>query len=78
MVQAYVFINTKAGTAKNVIAKLRKKKFVKSGHLVTGLHDAIIFIQGKNLKDLAKNITDSIHKIQGIQKTVTCVVVNGK
>ncbi len=78
MVQAYVFINTKAGTAKNVIAKLRKKKFVKSAHLVTGLHDAIIFMHGKNIKDLAKNITDSIHKIQGIQKTVPCIVVNGK
>jgi phenylpyruvate tautomerase PptA (4-oxalocrotonate tautomerase family) len=35
-------------------------------------------MHGKNIKDLAKNITDSIHKIQGIQKTVTCIVVNGK
>jgi len=78
MVQAYVFINVQAGTAKDVVRKLRRKKFVKTVHLVTGLHDAIAFIEGKNLKVLADNITDGIHKVKGITKTVTCVVVNGK
>ena len=77
MVQAYIFVNVKAGSAPTVIKKLRKKKFVKSAHLVTGLHDAIIFIQGKTVKELAKNITNGIHKVPGITKTVTCVVVNG-
>lgn len=78
MVQAYVFVNVKAGSATNVIKKLRKKKYVKTAHLVTGLHDAIIFIQGKTITDLAKNITAGVHKVPGITKTVTCVVVNGK
>lgn len=78
MIQAYVFVNVKAGSADNVIKKLRKKKFVKTAHLVTGLHDAIAFIQGKSVKDLTKSITAGIHKIPGITKTVTCIVVNGK
>ena len=51
---------------------------MKKAHLVTGLHDAIAFIQGKSVKDLAKNITNGIHKVPGITKTVTCVVVDGK
>jgi DNA-binding Lrp family transcriptional regulator len=78
MVQAYVFINIKAGTAKDVIRKLRKKKFVKRAHLVTGLHDVIAFIEGKNVKELADSITEKIHKVKGIQRSVTCVVVDGK
>ncbi len=78
MVQAYIFVNVKAGTADAVVKKLRKKKYVKTAHLVTGLHDAIVFIQGTNLKDLTKNITKGVHKVPGITKTVTCVVVNGK
>jgi DNA-binding Lrp family transcriptional regulator len=78
MIQAYIFVNVKAGSADAVIKKLRKKKFVKTAHLVTGLHDAILFIQGKNVKDLTKNITGGIHKVPGITRTVTCVVVDGK
>lgn len=78
MVQAYIFVNVKAGSAEAVIKKLRKKKFVKSAHLVTGLHDAVAFIEGKNVKDLARNITAGVHKVPGITKTVTCVVVDGK
>jgi DNA-binding Lrp family transcriptional regulator len=78
MVEAYVFINVQAGKAKSVISSLRRKKFVKQAHLVTGLHDAIIFIQGKSVKALANNITNGIHKVKGITKTVTCVVVDGK
>jgi DNA-binding Lrp family transcriptional regulator len=77
MLQAYIFINVKAGTAKEVIKKLRKKKYVKQAHLVTGLHDAIAFVNAKNIKDLADDITKGIHKIGGITKTITCVVVNG-
>ena len=78
MIQAYIFVNVKAGSAVDVIKKLRKKKYVKTAHLVTGLHDAIVFIQGKNVKDLANNITQGVHKVPGITKTVTCVVVDGK
>ena len=78
MVEAYIFVNVKAGSATSVIKKLRKKKFVKTAHLVTGLHDAIVFIKGKSVKDLAKNITAGVHKVPGITKTVTCVVVDGK
>jgi DNA-binding Lrp family transcriptional regulator len=78
MVEAYVFINVQAGKARSVISSLRKKKFVKQAHLVTGLHDAIVFIKGKDIKTIANNITSGIHKVKGITKTVTCVVVDGK
>lgn len=78
MVQAYVFINIQAGKARDVVGKLRRKKFIKKVHLVTGLHDAIAFIEGKNIKALANNITEGIHKVTGITKTVTCIIVNGK
>ncbi|OQX50895.1 MAG: hypothetical protein B5M53_11675 [Candidatus Cloacimonas sp. 4484_209] len=78
MVQAYILINVQAGKAKDVIAKLRRKKYVKQAHLLTGLHDAIAFVEGKTVKVLADNITEGIHKVKGITRTVTCVVVDGK
>ncbi len=78
MIQAYILINVQAGKAKDVIHKLRRKKFVKRAHLLTGLHDAIAFIEGKSVKALADSITEGVHKVKGITKTVTCIVVDGK
>ncbi len=42
-------INTAAGMESSVVKALSKIRGVKNAHVVTGLHDAICYVQGKDL-----------------------------
>lgn len=72
-VSAYVLINIDAGKAKNAVASLRKIQQVKSAHIVTGLHDAIAFVEAPDLNSIISTVTEKIQKVPGVSKTVTCI-----
>ncbi|MEO0233930.1 MAG: Lrp/AsnC ligand binding domain-containing protein [candidate division WOR-3 bacterium] len=74
---SYLLINTEAGKALMVLKELKKLKEVESAHVVTGLHDIIALVNADSTKHLADEIVNKIQKIDGIQRTVTCIVVNG-
>jgi len=42
---------------------------------VTGPYDAIATIEGETLEDIGDLITSRVHSINGISRTVMCVVV---
>ncbi len=72
-VGAYLLINTDTGKEDEVLKALKKIKYVKNVHIVTGLHDLICYIEAEDLKKVRKVITKDIRSIKGIQKTVTCM-----
>uniref|UniRef100_A0A7C3N9G9 Lrp/AsnC family transcriptional regulator n=1 Tax=candidate division WOR-3 bacterium TaxID=2052148 RepID=A0A7C3N9G9_UNCW3 len=74
---SYLLINTEAGKALMVLKELKKLKEVENAHVVTGLHDIIALVNADSTKHLADEIVNKIQKIDGIQRTVTCIVVNG-
>ncbi len=74
---SYLLINTEAGKALGVLKKLKELPEVKTVHVVTGLHDLIALVEADSTKNLADEIVNDIQKIEGIQRTVTCIVVNG-
>lgn len=74
---AYLLINTEAGKALTVLTELKKVKEIRNAHVVTGLHDLIALVEAESTKHLADEIVNKIQKIDGIQRTVTCIVVNG-
>lgn len=74
---SYLLINTDAGKALTVLKELKKLKEVENAHVVTGLHDIIALVNADSTKHLADEIVNKIQKIDGIQRTVTCIVVNG-
>ncbi|HAF07171.1 MAG: Lrp/AsnC ligand binding domain-containing protein [bacterium] len=74
---SYLLINTEAGKALTVLKELKKFKEVENAHVVTGLHDIIALVNADSTKHLADEIVNKIQKIDGIQRTVTCIVVNG-
>ncbi len=74
---AYLLINTEGGKALSVLKNLENISEIKVCHVVTGLHDIIALVEAKDTKDLADEIVNKIQKVDGISRTITCIVVNG-
>ncbi len=74
---AYLLINTEGGRALSVLKELVDVAEIRTAHVVTGLHDIIALVEAEGTKHLADEIVNKIQKIQGITRTVTCIVVNG-
>lgn len=74
---AYLLINTESGKALSVLKDLKDLEEVEHAHVVTGLHDLIALVNADSTKNLADEIVNKIQKIDGINRTVTCIVVNG-
>ncbi|OGF58833.1 MAG: hypothetical protein A2Y62_10145 [Candidatus Fischerbacteria bacterium RBG_13_37_8] len=75
MVQAYVFINAASSKANSIFKALKDNPKVKYAHVVTGLHDLIVFVEAEDVNKLVRVITEEIQAVDGITKTVTCLAV---
>lgn len=75
-VAAYLLINTDTGKEGEVVDALRRIDGVKHAHVVTGLHDAVCYIEAPELMDMKKIIIEKIRGIKGIARTVTCFAVD--
>jgi len=76
MNKAYVLINIEAGKALNVLNAVKNLDGVKQVHLTMGLHDLVAYLEADDLFKLKDVITDGIHKVDGVTRTVTMPVVN--
>lgn len=75
--KAYVLINAVAGKALDVAEKVRKVPGVSHADAITGKHDVIASFEAGDLAVVGSLIVDQIQKIDGVRKTVTCIVING-
>ena len=73
--RAYILIECTVGRTKDVITGLRNLKGVKSVETVTGPYDAIAIVDVATLNEIGDLVTQHIHPIKGITRTVTCLVV---
>lgn len=73
--KAFVLIETAVGKNREVVTALRQLGGVKSVDAVTGPYDIIAIIEGETLNDIGDLITDKIHPIAGISRTVTCLAI---
>ncbi|MFH1232092.1 MAG: Lrp/AsnC ligand binding domain-containing protein [Planctomycetota bacterium] len=76
-VSAYVFINVRSGNAINAVEDIRKVQGVKQAHLVTGLHDIIVYVESDDVNTLGKMVVTQIQKVPGVDRTITCLTVQG-
>jgi DNA-binding Lrp family transcriptional regulator len=74
--RAYVLIETSVGKTKDVALALRKVKGVKEVNAVTGPYDVIAVIEGGDLTAVGNLVTNDIHPVGGIERTVTCLAVD--
>lgn len=75
MVTAYVLIETAVGTGGAVAKSLKALKEVKSADRVTGPYDVITNVETEDLHALDGFLQQRVHPLQGVKKTITCVVV---
>lgn len=75
-VAAYLLINTNTGEESVIVNALNKIGGVKHAHIVTGLHDVICYVEGKDLTEVKNIIINKIRNVKGIQRTVTCLAVD--
>ncbi len=75
MARAFILIETMVGKSREVSAALAKLAGVKSVDMVTGPYDVIAVIEAKNLTEVGELVTEKIHPIPGITRTVTCLAV---
>lgn len=75
--KAYVLIETAVGRNKEVVTALEQLKGVKSVDIVTGPYDIIAIMEGESLNDIGDLVTEKIHPITGISRTVTCLTIRG-
>ena len=73
--RAYVLIQTEVGKTKKVAAAIRKSEGVVSVDMMTGPYDIISVVEGETLADIGALLTEQVHTIKGISRTVTCLVV---
>jgi DNA-binding Lrp family transcriptional regulator len=75
MAKVYVLIQTAVGKNRDVMAALKGLPGLTSVDIVTGPYDIIAKMEAKTLSEVGELITEKIHPIPGITRTVTCLVV---
>lgn len=75
MVQAFVFVRTRAGKTSSVAEQLEKLSGCKLACMVTGRYDIVMLIEADDLKKLAETILSKIHVVDGVESTETAIVV---
>ena len=73
--KAFILIETAVGKAKEVATSLGEINGLKSVDMVTGPYDIITTIEAETLNNIGDMVTGKIHAIDGISRTVTCLVV---
>ncbi len=75
--KAFVLIETEVGRTKEVVATLSnlKAREIKSVDLVTGPYDVIAVVEHNDFNAIGSLVTEKIHPIPGIKRTVTCLSI---
>ncbi len=77
MITAYVLVEGAPGkNVKNVRDQIRGLAGVKSAELVTGPYDIVVQIQGKDINELSKVVTDKMLSVKGVGKTITLMIIS--
>lgn len=72
---AYILIETNVGKSREVAEILRGLQRVQTVDNVTGPYDIITVLSAADLAEVGDIVTNKIHVINGITRTVTCLTV---
>jgi DNA-binding Lrp family transcriptional regulator len=74
-ISAYIFIESTPGKSSQVAQSVARLPGVQMAHSVTGSYDIIALVQAEDVTALGQFITGQIHRLPGVVKTTTNVVV---
>jgi len=75
MAKAFLLIEAVVGRIKEVDTGLRRLKEIKSVDTVTGPYDIIAVVEAETLNEIGDLVTEKIHPVNGISRTVTCLAM---
>ena len=75
--RAYILVETAVGKTRDVAAALGALSGMQSVDVVTGPYDIIAVIDGVDMMAVGNLITEMVHTVSGVVRTVTCVAVGG-
>ena len=73
--KAYILIETAVGKTREVASALKEVKEMQSVDVVTGPYDVIAVVDAPDINTMGDLVTDRLHTIGGVVRTVTCVAV---
>ena len=73
--KAYLLVETAVGKTRDVANTLRNLDNIESVDVVTGPYDIIAVISAPDMLVVGNVVTDKIHTVTGVVRTVTCVAV---
>jgi DNA-binding Lrp family transcriptional regulator len=71
MAKAYLKIDIEMGKENEAKTALKKITGVKNADFVTGAHDLLATVEGKNYEEIVTKTLPEIRKVKGIKKTTT-------
>ena len=73
--KAYLLGETAVGKTRDVANTLRELNGIETVDVVTGPYDIIAVISGDDMSVVGNLVTEGIHTVTGVVRTVTCVAV---
>ena len=73
--RAYLLVETAVGKTRDVAITLRNLENIESVDVVTGPYDIIAVVSAEDISVVGNVVTDNIHTVTGVVRTVTCVAV---
>ncbi|MBI2165740.1 MAG: Lrp/AsnC ligand binding domain-containing protein [Chloroflexi bacterium] len=73
--RAYVLIESVPGRNKDIHGTLHRLPQVKLIDRVTGPYDLVAVIEASDLTSVANFVSDRVHTISGVVRTLTCLAV---
>lgn len=74
--KAFLLVETAVGRTRDVANTLRDLVGIESVDVVTGPYDIIAIIVGDDMSVVGGLVTEKIHTVVGVVRTVTCVAVD--
>jgi len=74
--KAFVLIEVATGKVVSVVKAMHQVAGVKSADSVTGLYDIIAVVEASDSVAIGKVVTEKIHPIDGVVRTLTCFAVD--
>ena len=73
MAVAFVLVNAELGTEEDVIREIRKLSDVKEAHLVYGMYDIMVKVEGPTVEKVKETVNSKIRKMDKIRSTLTMI-----
>jgi DNA-binding Lrp family transcriptional regulator len=73
--KAYILIETAVGKTRDVVQAVRNIPGMRSVDAVTGPYDVIAVLEADDLNAIGHIVTERVHTVSGVLRTVTCLAV---